>query len=104
MNKILMRIEELCREKNISKYRLARDTNIPYTTIMNSFRNDTMPTISTLERICDGIGITMAQFFAESEEFPDLNEEQKYILSIWGHIPKAKQDRAIAYLEGMAEK
>lgn len=45
--------------------------------VFDSFRNDTMPTVSTLKRICDGIGITMAQFFAESEEFSDLNEEQK---------------------------
>ena len=103
MNKVLKRIEELCEQKNITKYRLARNMNIPYTTISNSFRNDTMPTISTLEKMCDGLDITMAQFFSE-EDFPDLTEEQKELLIIWGKIPKEKHDRATAYLEGLTEE
>lgn len=104
MNDVLLRIEELCREKNISKYRLARNMNIPQTTLSNSFRNDTMPTIGTLERICEGLGVTMAQFFSENEEFPDLTDEQRKILELWDKVPKEKRNKAIGYLEGLGEK
>lgn len=103
LNRVLKRIEELCQEKGITKYKLAKNMNIPQTTISNSFRNDTMPTVGTLERICEGLGITMAQFFSE-EEFPDLTEEQKELLRLWEQVPPEKHDKAIAYLEGLAEK
>lgn len=104
MNKILLRIDQLCVEKNISKYKLAQNTGIPYSTITNSFRNDTMPTISTLEKICAGIGITMAQFFSESGQFPNLTEEQQGLLKIWDAIPPGKHEVALAYLRGLAER
>ena len=36
-------------------------------TIANIFRRNTLPSISTLETICDGFGITVLQFFAEGD-------------------------------------
>lgn len=42
-----------------------------------------MPKISTLDKICRVFGITLAQFFTQDDEFPDLSIEQRRILSIW---------------------
>lgn len=104
LNKILMRIEQLCQQKHITKYKLAKNMNIPQTTISNSFSNDTMPTIGTLEKICEGLGITMAQFFSEEEAFFNLTNEQQELLKLWNKVPVEKHDKAMAYLEGLSEK
>lgn len=104
MNKILMRVETICKQKKVSRYRLAKSTDTPYTTISNAFHNDTMPTISTLEKLCEGLDITMAQFFAEEGEFPNLTDRQRQFLNILSKLPEEKQEKAMAYLEGLAEK
>ena len=37
----------------------------------------------TLGRICDGLGMSLAQFFSEGEDRPDLTAEQKKVLEVW---------------------
>lgn len=104
MNKILSRIDQICDKKRISKYRLAKNTGLPYSTIMNSFRSDTMPTISTLEKICKGLDITMAQFFSNDNDVADLTTEQKYVLTLFSELSNEKKELAKAYIEGLSER
>jgi transcriptional regulator with XRE-family HTH domain len=68
---IAKRILELCNERNISINKLAELSEITQSTlnsIMNS--SDPNPQIKTLDRICTGLEITLAVFFAE--EKPEL--------------------------------
>jgi len=41
-----------------------------------------MPTITTLEAICSGFGITLAQFFAEGEVI-EMTPELKKLVDAW---------------------
>lgn len=80
-----IRIRELMEIKNISEYRLAKLSGLSQSTISNIFNRNTAPTIPTIEAICNGLGITMAQFFADaSDESPVyLNSEQKKFFNEW---------------------
>lgn len=80
-----IRIKELMEIKNISEYRLAKLSGLSQSTISNIFNRNTAPTIPTIEAICNGLGITMAQFFADdSQESPIyLNSEQKAFFNEW---------------------
>lgn len=104
VNYTLNKIELICNKKGISKYRLAQDANIPYTTLTNMFKKDTMPTLPTLQKICEGLDITMAQFFTEEESRIDLTEQQRALLLLWDELPKEMQAKAMGYLEGLTEK
>lgn len=53
-----------------------------------------VPRITTLEKVCKGFGITLAQFFAEDEEYPDLSEEQLKVLNTWQKL-SVKEKAAI---------
>ena len=44
--------------------------------------------------MCKGFGITIAQFFAMDEQFPDLSEEQRKVLNTWEKL-SAKEKIAI---------
>ena len=57
----LERIEELCRERGWSHYRLALEMDTSPNNIGNLFRRTTVPSIPTIRRICEVMGITMAQ-------------------------------------------
>lgn len=48
-------------------------------------------TISTLESICTGFGITLAQFFAEGE-LVELNQEQKEMFAAWSALTKPQKE------------
>ena len=69
------RILELCREKNISITKLSPMSGVTQSTVNNivSVRNRSA-TISTIKKLCDGLGITIEQFF-DSDLFRDLDQE-----------------------------
>ena len=71
------RVLELCREKNISINRLSIISGITQSTVNNfvSGRNHSI-TLSTLKKLCDGMEITVPEFFS-SELFEDLEQEVK---------------------------
>lgn len=79
------RIKQLMQMKNITEYRLAKLSGLSQSTISNIFIRNTAPTIPTIEAICNGLGISMAQFFSEDniEEPVYLTKEQKDFFNNW---------------------
>ena len=59
------RVKELGAERNLTLFRLSVICDIPYSTLKNTERLQGQLTIDTIERICQGLGITMAEFFSE---------------------------------------
>ena len=76
-NAVKLRIIELCDERNITINKLSTMCGITQSTLNNiiSGRNKSM-TVSTVKKICDGLNITIMDFF-ESEIFDDLEQEVK---------------------------
>ena len=69
------RIRELCKEKSITVNKLSTLCGITQSTLNNIVggRNNST-TISTIKKICDGLDITIQEFF-ESDCFDDLSQE-----------------------------
>ncbi|MBR2897664.1 MAG: helix-turn-helix transcriptional regulator [Oscillospiraceae bacterium] len=74
---VTKRILELCREHNISVNKLSSMSGVTQSTVNNivSGRNNST-TISTIKKLCDGLGITIEEFF-NSELFRGLEQEIK---------------------------
>ena len=88
---IKQRIRELLNELNWSEYRLAVESGLSQSTIANIFNRNTTPSIATLEMICKGFGITLAQFFAEGN-MVELTPEQREMFDAWRTLsPEQKQ-------------
>ena len=51
--------------------------------MQEKYDNNTIPSITTLECICDAFGITLAQFFAEDAMLVQLSAEQKTLFDQW---------------------
>jgi len=49
-------------------------------------KNGTMPSIPTLEKICEGFKISMSQFFSEDYVFATLSAEQREHLNEWNSL------------------
>ena len=74
---VRLRILELCQEHNITLNRLSTICGITQSTLNNIVcgRNATT-TVSTIQKICDGLEITIIDFFS-SPLFDNLEQEIK---------------------------
>ena len=74
---VKLRIIELCRERHITINKLSTICGLTQSTLNNIMhRPDSKPTVATVKKICDGLEITMAQFFT-SPIFDKLEQEIK---------------------------
>lgn len=85
------RIKELMAERNWSEYRLAIASGLSQSTVANIFNRNTTPSVATLESICVGFGITLAQFFAEGD-MVELTAEQREMFSAWSSLSKDQKE------------
>lgn len=71
------RILELCAQRGISINRLATLSGVTQSTVNNiiSGRNNST-TVSTIKKLCDGLDITLREFF-DVPAFEDLEQEVK---------------------------
>ena len=72
-----IRIRELCRERDITPNKLSIMSGITQSTLNNiiSGRNNSA-TVSTIKKLCDGLGISVVDFFNDPI-FENLEQELK---------------------------
>lgn len=82
---IAKRILDLCSEFNITPNKAASLADMSYSTLHDivAERNKS-PQISTIEKICDGLGITLSYFFTVDPELPpeaikELKQFENYL-------------------------
>ena len=99
----LERIEQLCRDRGWSHYRLALEMDTSPNNIGNLFRRTTVPSVPTLRRICEVMGITMAQFYSADGVPVTLTQQQKHILDLFDSLDQEGKLKAEAYMEGLSD-
>ncbi len=83
---ICIRLKQLMDERGMNMYSLAKRSNLSWNTINNIFSRSTNPTITTLSMICNGLGITLAQFFEDGSETAHLTSEQQHLIHRWDQL------------------
>ena len=74
---VVKRFNELCAERNICINELANICGVPSSTaysMMNKSRRDV--SIKTIKKFCDGLEITLGEFFS-TKDFDSLEQEIK---------------------------
>lgn len=106
-DKVFERIEFLCRRKNFTMYRLAKESGIPYSSLNNIIHRRTCPTVGTLEKICTGLNITLAEFFnfgLHPLRDDSLTEKEDELVSRYRTLSKKKQALLDAYMDGLSQQ
>ena len=85
------RLRKLMDERGWSMYRLAKECGLSESTIHNLFKRNTTPSIETLAIICEGFGITLAQFFSEGE-LVEMTPELKDLFELWVDLTPEQKD------------
>ena len=94
------RLRQLLNERGWTEYRLAKNSGLSESTIANIFKRNTVPSLPTLEAICNGLGITLSQFFAD-REMVELTPELKLIFDDWVNLTVEQKQAAHQMLKAM---
>lgn len=72
---IAFRIRQLCRERGITPNGLANLAAVPQATIKSILQGESKnPGVVTIKKLCDGLEITLGEFFS-TQEFDGLEQE-----------------------------
>lgn len=94
------KIRQLTDEQGWSEYRLVKESKLPASTIANIFHRGTIPSIPTLEAICQTFGITLSQFFSDGETNP-LSAEQTAFLNQLNRLTPQQRHLLFEFLKTM---
>ena len=104
--KVLDRIQQLLTFNHWSLYKLAKASELPYSSLNNLFNRRTCPTIATLEKICKGFNISLTDFF-NFEENPlrndSISEKEQLLLNAYSSLSQKDQELLTAYLKGLQD-
>ena len=68
-------IEALCKEKKLTPYRLSIISGVPLTTLQHLIKGTSKnPGIMTIAKICNGLEISLGEFFS-APELVDIMQE-----------------------------
>lgn len=74
---LVKRIEMICKEKGISAYRLSLESGVAPSTVFHILNGTSQnPGIITIARLCNGMGISLCDFFSW-EHFDELEAEDE---------------------------
>ncbi len=97
------RLQQLMDERGWTIYKVAKEADIPWSTVRNMFKRNTEPSIATLESICKGMGMTLPQFFDVDNQM-GLTEEQRQLISQWSKLNDRNKRLVSELVDALNEK
>ncbi len=101
---VLKKINKIRIERGWSVYRLSVESGISQSTLTNMFNRETLPSITTLECLCNAFGITMSEFFAEAVENPTAEQEEKELLRLFSKMTSEEKQSLLLLLRGFSKQ
>ncbi|MCQ2373524.1 MAG: helix-turn-helix transcriptional regulator [Phascolarctobacterium sp.] len=98
---VVERIDELCAERKMSKYKLCQLTGIAQSSLSTMARGKTLPSITTLAKLCEGLGISVFDFFNRDPEAIVITNEDKLILKYWHELNDNQKKVLLAFAKGI---
>ena len=100
---VLNRIVELREQRGWTEYQLAEYSNLTQSTISSWYRKKRLPTIPSLQKICDAFDITLSQFFLEDDEEQtvSITESQKELMKELTRLSKYQKLYLAEFLKSL---
>lgn len=101
-----MKLNTLMDQRHWSIYKLAKESDIPYSSLNNLFQRNTEPTLPTLRKICTGLGISLSDFFSD-ESLPVITEysmEERRLLTLYRSLKSSEKKLLMVYALALNKK
>lgn len=105
-NTTLIKLEKILKDRNWTLYRLAKEADLPYSSVANLFNRNTEPTLPTLRSICKGLGISLSEFFSDDPIPPhmDFTVEERDLVIEFRQMNKTSKKLLMTYAAGLNRK
>ena len=90
------RLKDICKQRNITNYALAKATNLSNSSISNLMNGKTTPYVDTLLRICSALDITIVELIGEDEKF---NAEEMILIQNYRGMSQEKRQLLKIYIQ-----
>lgn len=100
------RIRDMAKERGLSAYELAKCSEMALSSLYNMYERGTMPRLETLEKLCNGMDVSLSDFFvflSEPRIGGYMSKNDEILLEINRGLNGNNQERLIAYAHGMLE-
>ena len=104
MFNVLEKITSLRKERGWTTYRLAKLSGIPQSTISTWYRKNLMPPIDKLEILCQTFGITLSDFFNDTDILVSMTEDEKTMLKQWGLLTPNQRQAVLTMIDLLLSK
>ena len=91
LKEILAVITAYRKARGWTEYQLSEHSGLPQSTISSWYQKNMVPTIPSLEKICNAFNITLSQLFAEKGTPVSLTESQMELLDRWSKLNDQQQ-------------
>ena len=100
---VLAKLRQLMAARNWTEYRLAKESGLSESTIANIYRRNNVPTVATLEAICNGFGITLSEFFADND-MVELSPELSDLFDKWIKLTPRQRNSILDLMDSIIYK
>lgn len=90
------RLKKVRKSKNISIYKLSKQSGISETHIRDLERGDRNPSFDTLNRLAEPLGLSLSELFNESDNISYVSSSEKELLECFRML---SDDKAKSLLE-----
>lgn len=103
---IKARIKELMKERGLTIYALAVKSDLSQACIANWYsERKYMPSIEALEKICVGLGISMAELFCDRDsEWLPVKAEKRELFFKWDKLDIDERELIMRTIDKLIEK
>lgn len=102
---VISRISELMKKQGLTRYQLAKMSGLSQSTIANMYQRNTIPSVATIETICQVFQISLPQFFAqEGDQFFPMTEKQKEAMDLYLLLDADQQEAILTIMKNMHPK
>ncbi|MCB7318597.1 helix-turn-helix domain-containing protein [Lacrimispora sp. 210928-DFI.3.58] len=99
---ILQKITNQRTARNWTEYQLALRSGLPQSTISSWYRKEMLPSLPSLEKICNAFDMSMAQFLSDGN-FTELSPSQKELLDKWELLTPSQKTAILELLRTIVD-
>ena len=96
---VLERVTYYRTQKGWSEYQLAEKSGLTQSTISSWYRKNMIPSIVSLEKICNAVGITLSQFFSTDDDNFSLTALEREFLTEANRLTEEQQTALIQFFK-----